>query len=178
MQKTKFLLVEAFFFLILVVKNRVWGKKWRLWLLLWPKLTHFFAFFFNFLPFFLHNKKWLLVTTPRNLHHYSQKPSSLLYRYSFNFVEISQNYESFQKFVSQKQCKTTTKNLPYFSYQKINVWRGAPNQGRSFSSNFSLLCLPKKSKYLIRFHMGKMKMFLFLWIYVQKIAMVLLGQNE
>ena len=30
-------------------------------------------------------------------------------------------YFPFQKLASQKQCEITTKNLPYFSYQKINV---------------------------------------------------------
>ena len=88
-------------------------------------------------------------------------------------------YFSYQKIAFQKQGKITTKNLPYFSYQKINVWRPPPNQGRIFSSNFSLLCLPKISKYLIRCHMGKRKIFLFLWIHVEKkIVMVILGWKQ
>ena len=90
--------------------------------------------------------------------------------------EIMENYIqnfrlfSLPKICFQKQCKITTKNLPYFSYQKINVWKGGPppNQGRVVSSNFSIFSLPKKSKYLIGCHMRKMKIFLFLWIHVEK----------
>ena len=66
------------------------------------------------------------------------------------FSKIRENYYkkftllSYQKFASQKQCEITTKNLSYFSYQKIKMWRRAPpNQGRIFSSNFSLFSLPK-----------------------------------
>ena len=43
------------------------------------------------------------------------------------FSKIRENYYSkfsllsYQKFASKKQCEITTKNLRYFSYQKINV---------------------------------------------------------
>ena len=65
---------------------------------------------------------------------------NLLFWHSETMENYIQNFSllSLPKFASPKQCKITTKNLPYFSYQKINVWKGGLHQIRAenFSSNF------------------------------------------
>ena len=58
----------------------------------------------------------------------------------FSPIFLTKNllYFSYQKIAFQKQSKITTKNLPYFSYQKINVWKGGPptKSGQKFCFKF------------------------------------------